>query len=84
MLRPRTRRRLEVPRLAHNRALHYLANAADYRLSPVIRRQLIEVVHAATGGSDDEDAARRGLAWMREQARRKGERAALLARVHGH
>jgi hypothetical protein len=73
MLRTRPRR-LEVSRLAHNKALHYLAHASEYRLSPVIRRQLTEVVHAATGGSDDEDAARRGLAWMRDQTRRKGER----------
>jgi hypothetical protein len=74
-LRPRrAATRLEVSRLAHNKALHNLARANEYRLSDVICRQLIEVVHAHTGGSDDEDAARRGLVWMRDQAWRKGER----------
>jgi hypothetical protein len=64
----------EVSRFAHNKALHYLARAGEYRLSEPIRQQLIEVVHAATGGSDDEDAARRGIEWMRRQDRVKGER----------
>jgi hypothetical protein len=46
----------------------------EYRLSDVVRQQLTEVVHAHTDGSDAEDAARRGLAWMRDQASRRGER----------
>jgi hypothetical protein len=33
-----------------------------------------EVVRAATGGSDDEEAARRGIEWMRQQYRAKGGR----------
>jgi hypothetical protein len=73
MLRSRTRR-LEVSRFVHNKALHYLARAGEYRLSEPIRQRLIEVVHAATGGSYDEDAARRGIEWMRRQDRVKGER----------
>jgi hypothetical protein len=56
-----------------NRAIHYLSHAQQYRLSDVICQQLIEVVHCYTGRCD-EDAARRGLEWMRRQYRAKGER----------
>ena len=72
MLRPRTRR-LEVSRFAHNKALHYLARQREYRLSDLLRQQLTQVVEGYTGHCDEE-AARRGIEWMREQARRKGER----------
>ena len=72
MLRPRARR-LEVSRLAHNKALHYLARANEHRLSDVICRQLIEVVHCYTGRCDEE-AAKLGIEWMRRQYRDKGER----------
>jgi hypothetical protein len=65
--------RLEVSRFAHNQALHYLARASKYRLSNLLRQQLTKVVEGFFG-SCDEDAARRGIEWMREQARRKGER----------
>jgi hypothetical protein len=71
MLRPRTR--LEISRWAHSQALHYLARTREYRLSDKLRSQLIHVVAGYTGPCD-EAMARAGLEWMREQARRKGER----------
>jgi hypothetical protein len=72
MLRHRPRR-LEVSRFAHNRALHCLARAHEYRLSDLLRQQLTQVVEGYFGRCD-EDAARRGLEWMRRQYRAKGER----------
>jgi hypothetical protein len=72
MLRSRTRR-LEVSRFAHNRALHYLARAREYRLSDLLRQQLTQVVEGYFGRCD-EDAARRGIEWMRRQYRDKGQR----------
>jgi hypothetical protein len=44
--------RLEVPRFAHNAALHYLARANEYQLDETERRQLTEVVHGFTGRCD--------------------------------
>jgi hypothetical protein len=72
MLRQRPRR-LEVSRFAHNRALHYLARQHEYRLSDLLRQQLTQVVEGFFGPCDEE-AARRGIEWMREQYRVKGER----------
>ena len=65
-------RRLEVSRFAHNQALHYLARAQQYRLSDLVRQQLTQVVEGYTGRCDD-DAARRGIDWMRNQVRARGE-----------
>jgi hypothetical protein len=64
-------RRLEVSVLAHNRALHYLAN---HPLTDDVRKQLIEVVHGYTGRCD-EAAARAGIVWMRDRDRREGKAA---------
>jgi hypothetical protein len=69
MLRQRIRR-LDIPLWARNRALHYLVGS--YRLSDELRRQLIEVINGYTGPWD-EDAARKGMEWMREQYRERGE-----------
>jgi hypothetical protein len=66
-------RRLEVSLFAHDAALHYLARRKEYDFSDEIRQQLIQVVLAFTGPCNEE-AARAGLEWMREQARRRGER----------
>jgi hypothetical protein len=63
------RRRLEVSRLAHNRALHYLAN---HGLTDDQRSQLTEVVLGHIGRCD-EPQARAGLEWMRERYRNRGE-----------
>ena len=67
------RHRLEITVLAHNQALHYLAN---HPLTPDERAQLTEVVHGYTG-SCDAVAAREGLAWLRERYLERGERAPL-------
>jgi hypothetical protein len=58
-------RELDIPLWARNRALHYLAGS--YRLSGDIRHQLTQVVHGYTGRCDD-DAARKGMEWMRAKA----------------
>ena len=65
------RHRLEITVLAHNQALHCLAN---HRLNEDERVQLAEVVHGYTGPCDVV-AAREGLAWLRERYRERGERA---------
>jgi hypothetical protein len=62
-------RELDVPLWARNRALHYLANE---RLSDALRYQLIQVVDGYIGHCD-EDAARKGIEWMRERYRARGE-----------
>jgi hypothetical protein len=54
-------RELEIPLWARNRALTYLANA---KLSDELRYRLTQVVHGYIGRCD-EDAARRGMEWMR-------------------
>jgi hypothetical protein len=63
------RRRLEVSRLAHNKALSYLAN---HDLTDEQRAQLVEVVHGFTGPCD-QTKARLGLKWMCERYRRRGQ-----------
>jgi len=60
---------LEVSRLAHNRALHYLA---DHALTEGERLQLTEVMLGRIGRCD-EGLTRAGLEWMRERYRRRGE-----------
>jgi hypothetical protein len=64
---------MQVSIFAHDAALHYLARRKEYGFSDDVRQQLIQVVLAFTGQCD-EDAARAGLEWMREQSRRRGER----------
>jgi hypothetical protein len=64
-------RGLEVSKFAHDQALHYLARRREYGYSDLVRAQLIQVVLGFTGCCD-EDAARDGMEWMRDQARRKG------------
>jgi hypothetical protein len=63
-------RRRIIPLGARNSALHYLAN--NDKLSDERRRQLSEVVYGHIG-SCDEDAARKGMEWMREQYRARGK-----------
>jgi hypothetical protein len=65
----RSRRRLEAPRLAYNRALHYLAN---HPVSDEVRAQLTEVVLGYITRCD-EVQARKGLDWLRERYRDRGE-----------
>ena len=69
MLRERIRQ-LDIPLWARNSAVHYLAG--DYKLSDKLRYQLTQVVHGYTGGCD-KDAARKGLEWMRERYRERGQ-----------
>jgi hypothetical protein len=64
------RRRIEITTLAHRRALHCLAN---HDLTEEQRSQLTEVVLGHIGPCDVA-AARRGLEWMRERYRGRGER----------
>jgi hypothetical protein len=64
-----SRRRLEVFRLAHNRALHYLAN---HPISDVVREQLTEVVLGYTTRCN-EPLARAGLDWMRARYLQRDE-----------
>jgi hypothetical protein len=60
---------LDIPLWARNRAALYLAN--DDRLSAAVRYQLAQVVYGYIG-SCDEDAARKGMEWMRERDRDLG------------
>ncbi len=62
------RERLEISRFAH-----YLARWREYRLSNLVRQQLTQVVEGYTGPCDEE-AARHGIEWMRNQYRARGER----------
>ncbi|MFL6799057.1 MAG: hypothetical protein ACJ8F3_16785 [Xanthobacteraceae bacterium] len=55
--------------LAHNRALHYLAH---HQLTDDERHALEQVVHGHTGPCDIA-AVLRGLEWLREQYRARGE-----------
>lgn len=57
---------------AHNRALYYLARAIEFRLSADVIRDLTATVESHIG-EDDDDAARRGVEWMRDQFREAGE-----------
>jgi hypothetical protein len=71
MLRKRVYlRRLNVSLFARNRALDYLAH--EHRLSDDLRHQLTEVINGYIGRCDD-DAARAGIEWMREQYRAVGQ-----------
>ena len=73
----RKRPPFQVSKLAHDRALHYLARVHDTGLPNPIRKQLIEVVlgYTYTGytGLFDEKAARAGIEWMRERYRDDGQ-----------
>jgi hypothetical protein len=70
MLRPRPR--FYVSKFAHDRALYYLARRNEFNLSPVVRKQLTEVVLGYIGLCDEE-AARLGIEWMRDKSRARGE-----------
>ena len=59
-------------RFAHDRALYYLARRNEFNLSPVVRKQLTEVVLGYIGLCDEE-AARAGIEWMRDKSRARGE-----------
>jgi hypothetical protein len=61
MMRERIRE-LDIPLCARNRALHYLAG--NRKLSDELCHQLTQVVHGYTGRCH-EDAARKGMEWMR-------------------
>ena len=50
----------------------FLAQPKKYGLTDAVRRDLIEVAEGHNG-SCDYTAARRGMEWMREHYRRKGE-----------
>jgi hypothetical protein len=63
-------RTLDVPLAARNRSLHYLANG--YKLSDELHHQSTEVVNGYIGRCD-EDAARKGMEWMRERYRAVGQ-----------
>src|SRR5262245_44909741 len=66
-----TFRQLDVPLAARNRALDYLANNRR-ALSDELRYQLTQVVEGYIGRCD-EDAARAGIEWMRQQYRTTGK-----------
>ena len=69
--RPRPRRPT-VPKFAHDLALHYLAGRQECELPHGVRHWLTQVVEGYTGRCD-EGAARRGIEWMRDKARARGE-----------
>jgi hypothetical protein len=72
MLRKRARlRTLDVPLPARNRALDYLANRR-HTLGDELRYQFTQVVEGYISRCD-EDAARKGMEWMRERYRAVGE-----------
>jgi hypothetical protein len=64
---------LHIGKPAQDQAQYYLSRAREYRLDVMVRYQLEQVAHCYTGRRN-EAAARAGLEWMREQARRRGER----------
>jgi hypothetical protein len=66
------RKPIEISKLAHDAALHFLARPKAYRLTDAVGRDLTEVVEGYTGRCD-ETAARRGIEWMRAQYRARGE-----------
>ncbi len=72
-------RRLAVSAFARDKALHYLACRREYRLSDLVWAQLIEVVRGYSGRCD-EDAALRGIDWMRDQEQGKNAMLALASR----
>ena len=61
-------RRLAVSKVDRDKALHYLASRQQYRLRmpDLVRAQLTEVVRGYSALCD-EDAALRGIDWMRDQ-----------------
>jgi hypothetical protein len=66
------RKPMDISKVAHDAALHFLAQPKKYGLTDAVGRDLTEVVEGYTGRCD-ETAARRGMEWMREHYRRKGE-----------
>jgi hypothetical protein len=69
---PRPASRFYVSKFARDLALTHLAGRDEFHLSPVVRKQLTEVVHGYTGRCD-EAAARAGIEWMRDRYRVRGE-----------
>jgi hypothetical protein len=55
---------LTINRYAHDHALHYLARASEYRISPAVRHLLTEVVEGHIRGHCNEARARAGLAFQ--------------------
>lgn len=66
------RKPISVSKFAHDAALHFLARPKKYGLTDAIRKNLAEVLEGYAGRCD-ETAARRGMEWMREHYRWKGE-----------
>ena len=66
------RKPIEISKFAHDAALHFLARPREYGLTEAVGNDLTEVVEGNTGRCD-ETAARRGMEWMREHYRAKGE-----------
>jgi hypothetical protein len=64
------RRPIEISKVAHDAALHFLAQPKKYGLTDAVGRDLTEVVEGYTGRCD-ETAARRGMEWMREHTARR-------------
>src|SRR5215471_13698612 len=72
--RPRTRPKPKprVSKPAHDAALHFLARPKQYTLTDAERADLVQVVEGYTS-PHDHDAAQRGIDWMREHHRRRGQ-----------
>jgi len=58
---------MEISKWAHDEALHYLMHSVE-SLADVERYQLTQVIRGYTGRCN-QAAARRGIAWLRRQAR---------------
>ena len=57
---------------AHEAALHFVARPEQYALTDAQRYDLAQVVRGYTGKCDEE-AAQRGLDWMRRYYRKLGQ-----------
>jgi hypothetical protein len=69
------RPRLRTTKPAYDEAMYFLARRGEFGLSLKERHDLMQVVAGHTmGSSRDEAAARRGIAWIREQYRQKSLR----------
>jgi hypothetical protein len=63
---------LKLSKFAHDRALHYLARQREYKLTEQVHDQLIEVVDGRHRTLRLR-ATKRGIEWMRDQVRARGE-----------
>ena len=76
----RCKPRLRTAKPAHDEAIYFLAHRREYGLSLAERHDLMQVVASYTmGGSRDEAAVRRGIAWVREHYSQKSLRQGLRA-----